>query len=565
MSSVADSTIYQVSSHSQMDGHEFIKKEIIYILDQNNGSYSSNQIYFDTSSVSNSGKWASYSEAYFLIPFVISFKGSLDITGNNVVSAFSAGMKNGYWQIIDSMQVDLNGVNIVQQTPYLNVFTHFKVMSSWSEGDALKYGSSLGFFKDDSTSAIYSAAVSTGGNGVLNNSVLFAAQTVNTATLTGSAMNSGYLNRLISTSYSAASSFGGLSAFYTAPTSTGLNNFTNNAGAAAARIWYWSILAKIRLKDLCDFFDKVPLLKGSFYRITLNVNTSSQVITTANGAATMGIAAANDLTVSGRTNPIMLSSGAANQPLAAAIAVYGAGAGGGTTTLTCGVCSTTNNGTVIQNNILSSGCRLYVPVYTMSPVYEESYITAHPTKSIEYFDLYSFLVSNVTAGTNFQYLLTNGIASPMSLLVVPLLNGTAGNNAAIAFSEIQSPFSTTPATTMPLAAIQNFQVQLAGVNLFSQQQQYDFDQFMSELSKTGLNGGQITGLCSGLISETDFKYAYRYYYANLSRRLAQDDAFPKSVQIQGINASAKIMDLLTFITYKRQITVDTVSGAIVSE
>ena len=133
-----------------MDSHEFVKKEVVYILDQNNNSYSSNQIYFDTSSISNSGKWASYSEAYFVIPFTISLKSSVDIS-TSTAGPFMAGMKAGYWQIIDSMQVDLNGTNIVQQTPYLNVYTHFKVLSSWSSDDAVKYGASLGFFQDDPT------------------------------------------------------------------------------------------------------------------------------------------------------------------------------------------------------------------------------------------------------------------------------------------------------------------------------------------------------------------------------------------------------------------------------
>jgi hypothetical protein len=127
-------------------------------------------------------------------------------------------------------------------------------------------------------------------------------------------------------------------------------------------------------------------------------------------------------------------------------------------------------------------------------------------------------------------LLTNGIVNPKELLVVPLLPAAAAGNVATV-SEIQSPFSTCPATTAPLVALQNFQVQVAGINLFQQQQQYDFDQFLNELSLTGLNGGQTTGLSSGLISEQAFTFGYRYYYANISRRLPEDDVFPKSVLI----------------------------------
>eukprot|EP00952_Eustigmatos_sp_NYUAD-ZCMA_P004304 18951-Eustigmatos_ZCMA.PRE.1 len=40
----------------------------------------------------------------------------------------------------------------------------------------------------------------------------------------------------------------------------GRARFTDNGGAAAARVYYWEIVAKIPLKNLCDFFAQMPPL-----------------------------------------------------------------------------------------------------------------------------------------------------------------------------------------------------------------------------------------------------------------------------------------------------------------
>jgi hypothetical protein len=551
----SDSAVYQLSSSQEMDGHEFVRKEIVYILDVNNQSYSSNQIQFDTSSISNSGKWASFSEAYFIIPYSIKMtSGATNISGANVVSPFMCTLKNGFWQIIDSMQVDLNGVNIVQQTNFLNAHATFKALSTWSVNDQMKYGPSCGFFKDSATSVAYSVAAApatVNGDGVSNNRVFNVGSTVAaTSVFTGTAFNEGYFERLLYTSNSAAAGLNGVGAFYTAYSTVGMPFFSFSGAADATRVFYWSFLAKIRLADICDYFAKVPLLKGSFYRITLNANTSISVITGDGGAGNMTLTSA---TVTGRTNPLLFASAAADQPSRATLALNP------TLTVSTGIGSSLSGVTSIL-----SGTRLYVPIYTMNPTYEEQYVSMNRTKSIVYDDLYSFYISNIPIG-QFQQLLSNGITNPKYVLVIPLLNRAAGNNCIIAASELESPFSSCPGTTMPLGVIQNFQVQLSGVNLFSQQQQYDFDQFMSELSKTGLNGGQTSGLSSGLISERDFQYAFRYYLADLSRRLPSEDIYPKSIQVQGTNGTTKILDLLTFVAYQRAIIVDCVTGSIVSE
>jgi hypothetical protein len=162
-------------------------------------------------------------------------------------------------------------------------------------------------------------------------------------------------------------------------------------------------------------------------------------------------------------------------------------------------------------------------------------------------------------------LLTNGIPNPTCVICIPFLQGTAnytGNAAADqATPSYQSPFSSDPGTTSPLVVFKDFNVQVAGINMYTQNENYDFEQFMNELSsKNSINGNLINGLTSGLISELDFKHSYRYYTTDVSRRLSAEDSVPKSVSIQGLNLCLKAISIFTFIVFKREITIDLATG-----
>jgi hypothetical protein len=59
----------------------------------------------------------------------------------------------------------------------------------------------------------------------------------------------------------------------------------------------------------------------------------------------------------------------------------------------------------------------------------------------------------------------------------------------------------------------------------------------------------------------DYHSNYGYIVVDLSRRYSYDEGTPLSVQIQGLVASAKDLDLLCYITYAKSITVDLSTGA----
>lgn len=205
----------------------------------------------------------------------------------------------------------------------------------------------------------------------------------------------------------------------------------------------------------------------------------------------------------------------------------------------------------------------------MNPTYEDQYLSLHPTKEVVYRDIYNFNVLNKSVGADLTTLLTNGISNPKTLLIVPILSASSStattNNSGIltGVSGLTSPFSTEGGTTSPLLAISEFNVQISGLNVFPANYKYDYEAFLNELARQGVNGGITTGLSSGLIGQHDFEHGYRFYVVDLSRRLPLDDTVAKSIQILGKNESQKIVDYYTFIEYERRVTLDLQTGAII--
>lgn len=555
-----DEALYRVSLEDEVSQNPMTDKEVLYVQDSNGGSYNG-QINFDTSTLSNSGRWMAYSEGTIEIPFVMTYKSSVDSSAAGVINGYMAGLKSGSHHLIDSISVDYNNTNVVQLQSFTNFFVGYKVMTSWSQDDLTKWGDICGVAPDDSDSFQYSAAAARDGDGTSNNRVALVAAGTNVFRNQASGHNEGLYKRLHNTAYPLTSNDTGFGANPEVGTASranaiGLNYVSDNAGAAAARVWSWNIIATIRLKDLCDFFDKLPLIKGGFMRIQINYNSFDASITSAAAAApTMALAASGLTSRSGRTNPMMISSANALNP--------GAGLLDGTNTFACGVVSCTNSA---ASHPLLPSCRLQVPAYKLDAAREQELLSIQPVREVEYEDIYNYNIQSVAADGSFNSILTNGLVGVKKLVVIPQLSGTQANVGwanANTNPPYQSPFDSSPATTAPLALIPQFNVSVGGTNIFQRNKQYDYETFCDEVSRSNcIDGGASTGLSCGLLSYKDWKYGYRYYVADISRRVAAEDAVPKSVVVQGVNGTAKVMDYICFITFLRKIKIDMATGAL---
>lgn len=576
---MADQLLFEQSNESQITTEPFINRQVVYVIDQNNGTYNG-QVQLDTSSLSNSGKYASYSEAYFEVPLVLRLTmgtGAAGVAGfTGLAAAFSAGLKNGYYQLIHSLSVEYNNTSVVQLTPYTNFYVNYKLMTSLSEEDILKFGDSIGFNPDGSLSVDFGsqAAADPDGHGILNNKNV----PVNPAnvglweTVVAAEPNSGFFNRQKQTAFYPA---GTTTSAFINPTQAGTigkNYYDLNGAGTNDKFWY--VLATIRLKDVADFFDKMPLVKGAYLRFIINTNTSTHTLalTTAGGALTDMASTTNIIT--GGTTPIMVASPKDNN----GFATYKAAAiAAGNATYNITVASSIGKDTTAnKSHPTLQQVRLYVPLYTMNPSMEEQYLSLNRTKKIVYRDIYQYQVEVSLSGGQgtFNALLTNGIPNPKAIIIIPFY-GAASNNASNGGNPVApytSPFTSEPGTTSPYVQLTNFNVQVAGVNVFTQNELYDFEQFRNELASiNAINGGLVDGLTSGLVSFERFQSNYRYYVADLSRRLPAEDKVPKSIQILGTVqsqaqnaaalAGAGTIQLMCFIEFEKEITVDLMTGA----
>ena len=565
---MADNLLFEVSNSVEMDGEPFVRKEKVYVIDQNNGSYSNNQILLDTASLSNSGKWADFSSATLTVPILITMTSTFDF--HSVSTDFVCGLKNSYTQLISSMSVEYNNSSVIQITNLTNMYISYKLNTTLCVDDLVILGSQIGFAKDSAQSWAYTnnATGSFGGMGSLNNSDLIA-QTNFASNFEGTSGNIGFAKRQLETSFTDNQSgvatilglgWAGVSSQYqknyTVKSATALNGYFQQS---------WNILGTWRLKDMSDFFEKLPLVRGAYIKMYVNLNQSRTKIriTKANQYVTT---TRSDLTVfGGQTNPLLIASGSTNNglyPLATAVA----GGANATEDFTFSVallnsldpnCFSPYNKYAGQAN-----CRLYCDLYTLNPDREEEYLSNNRTKVVKYRDIFQYQYSNIPNGA-FNFLVTNGLANMVEIVVCPFIastyNGTG--NSTTSWSPIVSPFASEPATCSPLMYINNFNIQISGVNAFINSKQFGYEQFQDELYGVGsINGGRTDGLSSGLISQNDFYNNYGYMVANVSRRLPEEDRTPKSVQVLGTNLTQVPIDLVVFCVLEKEISIDLFSG-----
>jgi hypothetical protein len=570
----ADTLVFDMSSQSEGSPEVFVKKDFLSILDNQNQSYVGNQSVIDTSQLANSNKYMNYREAYLSIPLLMTLTGvgtTVAFAPNSTATSadYVMGLRNWYGSIIHSFTLDYNGTTIVQQTPYSGMWNTFKLMTSLSFGDILSQGSKIGFFPDTALAVKYTTnATDLDGPGTSNNNNYVVPPVVSGAFSGGVETNTGLLQRQQSWAFDPAGVIGGGQTYGDLLPTASLNlayksyifnkvNGSINVNNGCVQV---AITATVMLKHIHSFFERVPLLKGVFMKMTFNLNQSSVNFERGAGGVAGGFTTTTVSSPLGGVSPIMLASCVANNGSAtlpngnyiASIAVGGR-------VLNQSQVSATGNPT--QSSPLSQSIQLIVPAYTFNPVFETAYLSS-PIKKIVYTDIYQYqIVNQISAGGVFNNLITNGIANIKSVLVLPFFQ--TGSNGPSNLQPYQSPYEPTGSgPTSPLCLLGNFNVQVSGQNAIYNTQKYSYEQFNNQLyGENAVNGGMTDGLTSGQIGLIDFETCYNYYYVNVGRMLPVEQSVPKSVNIIGQNLSGKAINLFIFIEYGVEVSVDILSGA----
>jgi hypothetical protein len=630
---MCDKLVFDLSQEVEGSPNVFIRKDWINILDNQNQNYQNNQSIIDTSQISNSNKYMSYRESYLAVPLLLSLvtpqttgcdtetttaivNGRTVTTGN---ADYSIGLKNWFGSIIHSFTLDYNGTTIIQQTPFCNMWNSFKLLTTLSYSDILTQGPTIGFYPDTSDSWSFSYQNTTvpvagaygnsyNGKYTSNNDINYNLSTTSSVTenqgqvyddVNGSGGNIGLLKRISWINFNPrtvpvnATSAYGVQYANGAPVGVLQTNLTNiwksyiinqqNALTAAppalgvSGCMQIAVMATIYLKHVHSFFNMIPLLKGVFMKITMNLNNASTSITIAAAGAPIAldvIQTYNSSVPVGGIMPLLIPSiQTGSQNVYNQIGAGALNAGTYWYNISVGARVTDNNVTAtgyalpspLIEGTLSKSIYLYVPAYTFNPVFEQAYLS-NPIKQIKYTDIYQYQVLNTPPGSQFNNLITNGISNIKSILIIPFFSAN-NNYGATSYTQpspsYQSPFDPAGSgPTSPMVTLGNFNIQISGQNAIYNTQRYTFEEFNNQLyGQNAVNGGLTDGLTSGLISFYDFQQSYCYYYVNVERMLPVEQSVPKSVQVLGTNYSTQSIDMWVFVEYGVEINVDLQTGA----
>jgi len=560
-----DLLTYEMSTASEGDINVMVKKDWLSILDNQSQNYQGNQIVIDTSQLANSNKYMNYREAFLMVPLLMTLTTATkapaspyDPTNAEQSADYVFGLKNWIGSIIHSFSLNLNGTTIIQQTGFAGLWNTFRLMTTLSYNDLLTQYSSIGFYPDNSLGWSYNPNANLQGQGVCNNNNTFVPTPVSQSVNTFDSYNNGFFKRQQAFNYD--------------PTSNPLltNAYCNQlyksyifnkqaSSANSAGIVQQAIMGCIYLKHLHHFFDKVPLLKGTFFQFYLQINQPSVTFRitadSADGSTKGSMTVTDNINPLGGVNPIMIASaidgnGASKLPPNDYIISLCVGA-------TC--LNSTQKGLNVGMGPLAQSVTLNVPAYTFNPTFESAYLS-NPIKKIVYEDIYQYYIAEVLTGNTMTQLITNGISNIKKVICIPFFKPTSSNGN---LNPIQSPFD--PAgggPTSPLALLGNFQIQVSGANMLYNTYQYSYNEFLQQLyGINSINSGLTDGLSSGLISQVDFEMNYCYYVVNCERRLPVEEMIPMSVQTIFQNCSSQPLQVYVFISYGVEVSVDVLTGA----
>ncbi len=127
---------------------------------------------FDLTGLSNQDRFCAPSEAMLVIPVVTVLSSGDGCLANDKYNDFAVGFKNGYHNLISSVQVEYHNQTVQQLTPYINQYVTFKKLSSTTLDKLKTEGALNGFYPDNATSWSYhdgSIEADAYGNGIRNN------------------------------------------------------------------------------------------------------------------------------------------------------------------------------------------------------------------------------------------------------------------------------------------------------------------------------------------------------------------------------------------------------------
>ncbi|DAC81615.1 TPA_asm: hypothetical protein [Phytophthora water mold MELD virus] len=569
MSSASDLNAFEHSVEPASGEMLFNGKKWTYIQDStsNTGQYSG-QIQFNLSTISSQAAFVNWSEAVIELPIKLQILngGTAPTVANWGTSASYDQLipKAGAWQFLDSVQVVVDGVTVQTNQIHENVNCTFKALTEWSQDDLLNYGSTSTFALDKYEPPIPGMTQSLDNVTTSN----FFNSSAGEFGLASSFANSGARERVKMTTVDQQS--GKLAYDVVGAQAANLQAVakpqvwvapTANAVSAGAPFYVAHYIATIRLADISDYFKKCPMQKNVSGYIYLNYNSSTTQFTSTASSGSVDptkIGTPSNNMQFGNTCPILYNFSSANTSATGALSGLAVPAAT-TLTVVADVNGTSTSGVPLTPSQTFS--RLLVPTYSPNPSANHALTQK---KSFRYFER---ITNKFVVGSNssFTVTLTNGIANPKKLIMMPVITSMTaggGTGAADSINPFRSCLSTVPATCSPFVSLKNLQVTVGNLPCFNNPVSFGYDLFVQEMSESGVDGGLDDTTNKGLLSQQLWESLYRFVAIDVGRRLPSEDGASKSIVVSGTNNTNYPITVYYHVLRDAVATVDTSMGTV---
>ena len=505
-----DNLVLEQSKQSQDSPDEvFYEKQYLYQIDTNGSrDYSRNEVEFQTTSWSNSGKFLDLKEGVVVIPLVFQVESDKAIDGD-----FELKLKSDNLNIINSVMFEYNNESVVQSNPEITSYLQFLKNTSSSFDDTKlmdftgirdttaydwKWDNALGVhFSTEEFNKIKSP---------------FKKNEVNNKHLVeGDTSNSSGVNYVDE------------------------DNKTSAAGDGKYHIYYY-YNCYIRLKDF-PFMNSMPLSRGANIRMLFTLNQLEMTLKRGAGAAV-----SQSMTKRGNACPFLLDHTKVLASIPAA---------DDTITISCNV---SQNGAGKHS---LNYCRLYAPAYTLSPFVKKE-LEASPQRHLIYNDVLINHIRDISPGGAFNKLITNSITRLKRLIIVPYLN----KSGSMGWSSVESPYCEDGLCHPSAINITDFNVSVSGVNVYSTSRKFKFETYLDEMNCAfGVEAGLQNGVSTGLFGMFGYENNQGYIVVDLSRKSEADETQPVSLEISGVNNSPQQLHFLCYMEIEKDFKIDCMTGA----
>lgn len=555
-----------------------------YINDINSGVYQNNGlslVQFDLSSIYNSSKFTDTNDLFVVLPITMVAAFSTSVAGTLVAPAAGnvnlLSLKNNFIHLIHQADLTINGKTAEDVQPFINISKHFQMLSEMSSGDLDTIGYSIGITEPDNwKSKIYNGSTTAtvtnkSGNGMTNNrpfvpTASFSGGARDNNTLTASqfdkCVNTSIQHRLgrytDTTAGNTTGMFGNSAAFISNLTQL-KNDFTPNYEVLNTNYMVWYDYAVIKLATVFESLSSIGLTRKAdiFLRLYINTGTLNASISSPNTTAPgYSLTVANN----GFTGTCPFTINYLTEASASG------GIPANTANITAGLYlakppATSYNGINLRNSDASHplpACRIYYSQITIQPSFADEYILNNRAKKCIYRTVLTNQYNNITAGGNFNQLISSGIVHPTGVLIVPYVS----SQATFSFGDFafKSPFDTVPADGHPLS-LTNLQVTIGGQNILQSVLNYNYESFIEQLLYCEQLTSADFGVSTGLFDAAWWNYN-RFYWVNVERSNITDKNQTRNLNISFTNNNNVPIDVLVFTFKSNQLTIDVETGIV---